>query len=449
MRDIFPPNNKRSIRNITPPGKEEDNKEDNSSDEKIRDFKITSSDKKENNKNFKKVSSGPKIKDPGKKRGRMIWWLSGSVIAVLVLLVLGYGISSQFAVAKIVIKPQELKNEIDTSITAYKSPSSEDLGFEIINVYLNEPRKTYIDTTGEEEVEEKASGIINIYNEFNSSEQILVENTRFESPEGYIYRIRETITVPGMDGSEPGKIQVRVFADEPGEEYNISGSETEFTIPGFEGSPRYDNFYAKSESSIEGGFSGTRKIIDDEDLEKAKNEMSKNLEDKLLSKVDMDIPEGFILLDDAYSIKKSFETNEENQDEIELILNAHLNGVVFKKEDLAEYLFRYFTEENSEVEIKNWNNMILKPLDEISEDKNEFSFNLSGNIHIFHKIDKESLTSDLAGVSRNNSEKIQEILKKYPIERKQNEYSPKIVLSPSWTLSLPSDPNRIEVELVR
>ena len=75
-------------------------------------------------------------------------------------------------------------------------------------------------TTGEEAVEVKASGKIMVYNNFSSEPQRLIIRTRFETKEGLIYRIPESIVVPGktvkMGWETPGSKEIGVFADEPG-----------------------------------------------------------------------------------------------------------------------------------------------------------------------------------------------------------------------------------------
>jgi hypothetical protein len=85
-------------------------------------------------------------------------------------------------------------------------------------------------------VESKASGKIVIYNNFDSEPQRLIKNTRFESAAGKIYRVNQSVVVPGKNGTTPGSIEVTVYADEVGSSYNAAP--TDFTIPGFKGTER-------------------------------------------------------------------------------------------------------------------------------------------------------------------------------------------------------------------
>jgi len=93
-----------------------------------------------------------------------------------------------------------------------------------------------VQSTSEDTVKEKASGQITVFNDFNENTQRLIKNTRFETSEGLIYRIQNSVVVPGqtVDSSGktvPGSIVVTVYSDQPGEKYNIGL--TDFTIPGF------------------------------------------------------------------------------------------------------------------------------------------------------------------------------------------------------------------------
>ena len=116
-----------------------------------------------------------------------------------------------------------------------------------------------------EESGTKASGIITVFNEYSSDSQRLVASTRFLSSSGKIFRAIEDIYIPGMktDGDEviPGSIDAEVMANYLGTEYNISPSD--FTIPGFKGTPKYDGFYGKSDTSMSGG---SNEAIEDTDL---------------------------------------------------------------------------------------------------------------------------------------------------------------------------------------
>ncbi|OGI21534.1 MAG: hypothetical protein A2808_00660 [Candidatus Moranbacteria bacterium RIFCSPHIGHO2_01_FULL_55_24] len=131
---------------------------------------------------------------------------------------------------------------------------------------------------------QKARGSIVIYNEFSKDPQSLVATTRFETPDGKIFRLTESITVPGMT-SEPGAIEAQVMADQTGEEYNVAP--TTFTIPGFKGSPKYEKFSGKSVKNMTGGGNTGSDIatITKADLEKAENNAKEKAKETFLAEV--------------------------------------------------------------------------------------------------------------------------------------------------------------------
>ena len=105
-------------------------------------------------------------------------------------------------------------------------------------------------------VETKSSGSITVYNAYSATPVRLVKTTRFESPDGLIFRALSDIVVPGKAGSTPGQVNVTVAADQPGEKYNI-GPTTKFTLPGLKSTaPMYAGVYAKSSEAFSGGFAG-------------------------------------------------------------------------------------------------------------------------------------------------------------------------------------------------
>jgi len=149
-------------------------------------------------------------------------------------------------------------------------------------------------------VEAKASGRIIIYNKFDSAPQKLIKNTRFESASGKIYRISQSITVPGMKGDVPGSIEVTVYADSYGADYNSAA--TDFTIPGFKGSPRYTGFYARSNGAVTGGSSGNVSLASLSDINAAKDEFALELAQEVKADLAKTKKEGYTGLYSAVSV---------------------------------------------------------------------------------------------------------------------------------------------------
>jgi len=104
---------------------------------------------------------------------------------------------------------------------------------------------------------QKASGTVIIVNEYSDQPQSLVSSTRLVTTDGKLFRIVKSVVVPGMKNENgktvPGQISVEVKADTFGAQYNIQP--TRFSIPGFQGTPKYEKFYAESKSAFSGGGS--------------------------------------------------------------------------------------------------------------------------------------------------------------------------------------------------
>jgi len=125
----------------------------------------------------------------------------------------------------------------------------------------------------------KAHGKIIIYNAYSTSPQILVTSTRFESPDGLIFRTNSRVIVPGatIKNGElvPSTIEVEVTADEPGSKYNIAPSR--FTIPGFKGTDKYQGFYGESTTAMTGGSDGESIVVSQADIKNAEKQLAEEL----------------------------------------------------------------------------------------------------------------------------------------------------------------------------
>jgi len=148
------------------------------------------------------------------------------------------------------------------------------------------------EATGKKFVQAKAQGTVTLYNAFDSSPQRLVANTRLEDASGKIFRLLSAVTVPGAK-VEGGRVQATsitttVIADQPGESYNIGP--TEFRIPGFRGTAKFDGFSAKSETAFRGGFVGESKIATLDDIKRGSEALTKRVIDELRAELDQKIP---------------------------------------------------------------------------------------------------------------------------------------------------------------
>jgi len=133
---------------------------------------------------------------------RIIIW-SVATISVLILV---YASSLTFSKATIKITPKQWTGEVEISLEA--SQNRETLIYNLVTI--NGEMSRDIPATGEEQIEQKASGEIIIFNDHSPASQTLIKNTRFQTPEGLIFRIKDAVSVPGTTTqggvTTPGKL---------------------------------------------------------------------------------------------------------------------------------------------------------------------------------------------------------------------------------------------------
>ncbi len=179
---------------------------------------------------------------------------------------------------KISVTPKHINIDEKIELTAQTNQGIYDSERRLIPARLIEKDITFTKTfnaTGSGDVKaQKAQGKITIINEYNNKPQPLVATTRFLAEDGTLFRLVNHVTVPGMKGSEPGKVEALVMADSEGSDANIGP--TKFSIPGFKSGPKRDKFYATSEKAMTGGGAGGNgvAVVTEADIEKAKKEMT-------------------------------------------------------------------------------------------------------------------------------------------------------------------------------
>ncbi len=300
-------------------------------------------------------------------------------------------------------------------------------------------------TTGEKDVQEKAHGKITIYNEYSSSPQDLVATTRFTSSSGKVFRIKDSITVPGAV-IENGKISARsieaeVEADEPGESYNIGPGD--FNIPGFKGSPKYDAFYGKSTQAMTGGKTGRAKVIAQEDMQKAETEFS-NLESlNLVDEIKKQVPDGYVLLDECIDKQKTEDKTTAKvgdlADSFQLNFTLSIKAIVFPdaaiKELAQNKLNSIKPRADSQLRTESLLVEYQKVEPDFNNDKINFSLSLQGDFIV--PVEIGGIKSDLAG---KGISQVEDYLKdRFEIQTSE------VKLWPIFVRSIPKDSNRINV----
>ncbi len=371
------------------------------------------------------------------KRKRMFYFGAVIVLAGAFLVAM----MTVFASASVVVTPKSKDIPVAMKISASADKAEGTVRYEIVK--LSKSQAVSVPATGEEEVELKAHGKIVVYNNFSSAPQRLISRTRFESPEGLIYRIPESVVVPGKSGSNPGSIEVEVFADETGDKYNIK--KTDFTVPGFkDDKARYAGFYARSSTDMEGGFVGKRKTVSDDQkstaLKNARDVAKAGLEKDLKAKA----PDGMTLLSSSTMYEYREMPQEDQTSSVVLGEEVTAYAIMLNRGDLSdaiksEYAAGYPDWQNIPASIQDFSGLdVVKKPDSIVAGST-MDLEISGSAKLVADIDTEQVKSALAGAGKSQ---IMPLINQYPAIS-----NVKVAIMPVWKQSFPKDPSKIAVKV--
>lgn len=297
--------------------------------------------------------------------------------------------------------------------------------------------------SGDKEIFQKAKGKITVYNNFSAVPQTLVATTRFQTSEGLVFRIPRAITVPGItkvgNVIKPGEVEVEAVADRAGGQYNIKPSD--FKIPGFVGSPKYQGFYAKSFSNFSGGFTGRSNFVTKEDLEKAEESVRQEAIDKIKSEL--------VSFSDFKILEEALEIETEKMPdsgkvgdlglEFKVSLKAKALTLAFKESDIADLVSQYVSNsQNMKIVRSQLNISYGEP--KLNKEKIELSLKLAAWGKTAENIDKEKIIAEILG------KKGPEI-KMYLSSLKEVE-SAQVFLSPFWIRSVPKNKDRVKIQVI-
>lgn len=340
------------------------------------------------------------------------------------------------------VMPRQVFSEVDSSLEA-SSNSAATLSLELISA------EDTIELEGNVEKvslsNEKANGRIVIFNAYSTQPQILVALTRFEAPGGKIYRIQNTVTVPGgkIEAGKlvPGQLEATVYADQTGPEYNLGLSD--FTIPGFKGTPKFEKFYARSKTEISGGFSGGVRIVTKEVINSLLARAQSDFRASIRSKIQKDLPEGIFIPEGAIDVKVTLLSTEpgvnSTADKVRIRAKAVAEVAALKASDISRALAsKYLKLKGGEsVAIRNLNGLNFQIIGKNLVEK-KLTFRITGRAQFVWLFDETSLKKDLLGASRQARK---DVFKNYPgIDRAE------IIFKPSWFRFFPSNPAKIKLD---
>ncbi len=385
-----------------------------------------------------------------RSRGYSLYTYAVCAVGLVALVFIGLSFLSRGAT--ITVYPRTAPAFVDGSFIISQKETPGMLTFAIVEKTATVSKE--IPATGVARVEERARGTIRIQNTFSTSPQRLIKNTRFVSPEGFVFRIPESVEVPGMtraaDGTEkPGEIETPVAADEAGEKYNIGPST--FTIPGFSGTPRHSKITAQSSSPMRGGFIGERATIAASVRTEAESALRAELVEKLKAEADalrIEQAEDVFVYDTAQIVYAPPMERAAGGKNATLELSgtlriAHLEGPAFAEYLAGETLASY---DRLPIELTNAKDLSITLLpientlaEQLPWSEESMRLKVSGTAHFVWLFDETRFKADLVGKEESA---FPTILRSYPgIGRAE------VASRPFWSDTLPTDIGNISLKI--
>jgi hypothetical protein len=371
---------------------------------------------------------------PPTERGRSRWWLWA--IAAVCIVVLGVLLLVALRATTVTITPRSHTLTFDetSTFTAYPAATAATgtLSYAVQSADFEDSE--VVKSTGTVHAEDKASGEITVYNNYQTSPLHFVKTTRFESADGHIFRTPADVVIPGKSGSTPGQVTITVIADEPGEGYNVPAGK--FTIPGLKSNAtEYAQVYAQSAAAMSGGFVGDKPGVSDADKAAALATIKGRLQDKVDAAAHSS-DETFVL--PGYTVSYTdLPSTEEAGGSVRLHEKAHveipqLSADTFANlvaADVAGSPVTLVPHAGFGAAIKSATSSVLGT--------DPIQFTLTGSATIVWDIDKDALAQALAGKEQSA---FQAIVTQFPgIEEAHAR------IEPFWKGSFPADPKKIKI----
>lgn len=291
---------------------------------------------------------------------------------------------------------------------------------------------------GTHHVETKASGSITVVNDYSATPVKLLATTRFETPDGLVFRAPNQVIVPGKKGSTPGTMQVTVVADAVGESYNV-GPIAKFTLPGLKGGPMYTNVYAKSDAAFTGGFNGEQPQTAPGALEAAVAQIRGRLDTKYRSALGALASSTTALPELARVSYTDMPNTPEGDSSVRVREQITVQVPVFSTDTLANTLAQSYSADASihDVNLVPGSDFAVAPADAASTTlgSDPVSFTLNGKAQLVWRVDSAALAGALAG---HDQGAFQTIIGGFPFVQEA-----KARIEPFWATAFPKNPGSI------
>ncbi len=377
----------------------------------------------------------PKQKKGGRK---WLWAVAVLFLAIVATLLL---IALRGTSVTVVPRSHTVVFDETSRFTAYPQTSATEgtLPYTTQTVELEDSEP--VESSGTVHAEEKASGTITVFNDFQTTPVKLVKNTRFEAPGGLIFRAPADIVVPGKKDTTPGQITVTVIADQAGEQYNIAPAR--LNVPGLKGSAEYAKVYGQAAVAFTGGFNGERPGISESALAGARTAVRGRLEKKIRESISALATDATVTFPELAAISyTNLPTTSETAGGARIHEKATAVVPLLPAPQFAEAIARTVSAEADNahirlVGIKDFGGLLISASSTPGTDP--IQFQLTGQAILIWEVKAEELAQALAG---RDQSAFQTIVTGFP-----GIQSATARIEPFWSTSFPGDGTRIRINI--
>ncbi|NBV77052.1 hypothetical protein EBR66_02745 [bacterium] len=367
---------------------------------------------------------------PPRARSIFIWALAGA--AIVLCGVVGF-FTFRPTVVTVVPRVHTITFPEGTRISAVSEGGTGALVYSVRTQDFEE--STTVPAGASTPTETRAKGTITLVNEFSAAPVRLIKNTRFEA-NGLVFRIPESVMVPGKNASGPGTLSTTVVADKPGELYNIAPT-ARFTLPGLKSNAdMYANVYARSSSAFTGGFVGNKPSVDPKALEAARADIRTRLQEKIKG-TGQPSDASLLVLPGVVTFESVPEVAEGTSAKV--TEKARVSYITFKREEFAQALGAVLAVDvaGSVVAFEPGKDFTVAA-DGVLQVGSPITLVLGGSGLMRWKVDTNVLSNALAGKA---IALFQEILKT------QKSVQEAHFRAPLWSSTFTTDPSRIRIDI--
>lgn len=375
-----------------------------------------------------------------RSRKALMWW-AGAAVAIIALIWIVTSVFGHVAIAINFVKsPWNFSGNFvaDKSVSVVNAAN----GTVPAQIFSSEKNATQLfPASGKATVSIKAQGILTVVNAYSSASQDLVATTRFVTPDGKLFRLAASLTVPGAKVTNgeivPSSVDATVIADQPGPDYNI-GPVAKLSIPGFKGTPKYNAFYGELKKGTSGGFTGTRAVPTAADISSARTKMTTILQSALSNDIAASYPNNFKILDGATNVavsKLTVNTSTDQNGNFSVFGEATLQAIGFDESSFKDALLALAQKDAPDSVWSGLDVSYRNVRADFGGGKVSFGASVSGTL--MRAFSREDFIAAIGGKTVSEA--------RAAIARVPGLANGKISVWPMWLWHIPTSPGKIEI----